>query len=258
MCEGWSGHWVIHIVYQNPTERGYPSLIVCVYWNTMERRLPPSCCVCVEWNTTQGGGTLRLQEQGLEWLSLQTQAPLPALLQEWPPEVRVGSCFKINLPRWPSESESDGGVVSFANEPPQWLCCRNKSRGGRGSGQRARGGVYVSKTVDNRRKIVGIPCTLALCMFSSPLPPCPSCCIWLPVSVRSYLLLRPLSRLHAPTMYPIPSQFPLWLLCSHGYGWHWSLCCCGEKSHVCWVYDAHVNTHCSNVTCKYIQTHISI
>ena len=58
------------------------------------------------------------------------------------------------------------------NEPPGWSCCRNKSGGGRGSGQCAGGGVYVSKMVDNERKWLAY--LLTLCMFSCLfLPACP-------------------------------------------------------------------------------------
>src|SRR6266540_1758052 len=79
--------------------------------------------------------------------------------------------------------EQQWGGQFCKNEPPGWSCCRNKSGGGRGSGQCAGSGVYVSKMVDNERKWLAY--LLALCMFSCLfLPACPSCCIRL--SVRSF------------------------------------------------------------------------
>ncbi len=69
--------------------------------------------------------TTTWQARGLGWSSLQTQAPPPLHLQEWPPEGSFlqkrgweSLCFKIKPPRWPSKGKSDGGVVGFARTSP--------------------------------------------------------------------------------------------------------------------------------------------
>ena len=158
----WSGHWVIHIVN----------------WNTMERGLPPSRCVCVEWNTTWGRGSLRLQGQPPNKHKVSGGRPckhkLPCLLAK----ARVGELmFQDRAPKVAKQGrEWQWGGQFRKNKPPGWSCCRNKSGGGQGSGQCAGGGVYVSKTVDNKRKWLAY--LLALCMFSCLfLPTCPLCCI---------------------------------------------------------------------------------
>src|SRR6266545_5505867 len=116
-----------------------------------------------------------------------------------------------------SRSSPQGGEQGWGgrfrkNEPPGWSCCRNKSGGGRRSGQCAGGGVYISKMVDNERKWLAY--LLALCMFLCLfLPTCPSCCIWL--SMRSFCTHSHVFMLQPPIPFlPIPSP------CSCGH------CCC--------------------------------
>ena len=80
-------------------------------------------------------------------------------------KARVGELvFQDRAPKVAKQGrERRWGGRFRKNEPPGWSCCRNKSGGGRGSGQCAGGGVYVSKTVDNERKWLAY--LLALCMF---------------------------------------------------------------------------------------------
>jgi len=132
-------------------------------------------------------------------------------------------CVCKNDPLRGRSCKSESGRARVSRSSPQggqararvtvgWSCCRNKSGGGRGSGQCAGGGVYVSKMVDNERKWLAY--LLALCMFLCLfLPTCPSCCIWL--SVRSFCARSHIFVLQPPIPFlPIPSP------CSCGR------CCC--------------------------------
>ena len=69
-------------------------------------------------------------------------------------KARVGELmFQDGAPKVAKQGrERQWGGWFRKNEPPRWSYCRNKSRGGQGSGQCAGGGVYVSKMVDSKGK----------------------------------------------------------------------------------------------------------
>jgi len=173
---------------------GYLPLVASV-WNETQRE-GRGACVCQDDHLTSTRSRMVILANASSpafafarmtpWGVVLAKARVGELVfQDWAPKVA-----KQGRERW-------WGGQFHKNKSPRWSGCRNKSGGGQGSGQCAGGGVYVSKTVDNKRKWLAY--LLTLCMFSCLfLPACPSCCIWL--SIRSFCAC---SRLHAPTTYPI-------------------------------------------------------